>query len=50
MVHPHTISATGITDRAALAVLENHVQPDGSIYVPKVLRSYLGGQDRLGRR
>jgi seryl-tRNA synthetase len=48
MVHPHTISATGITDRAALAVLENHVQADGSIYVPKVLRSYLGGRERLG--
>jgi len=48
MIHPHTISATGITDRAALAVLENHVQPDGSIYVPKALRSYLGGRERLG--
>lgn len=48
MVHPHTISATGITDRAALAVLENHVQPDGSIYVPKALRQALGGRERLG--
>ncbi|HCT76729.1 MAG TPA: serine--tRNA ligase [Micromonosporaceae bacterium] len=48
MVHPHTISSTGITDRAALAVLENHVQPDGSIYVPKALRQYLGGRERLG--
>ena len=34
-VFPHTISATGITDRAALAVLENHLQDDGSICVPK---------------
>jgi seryl-tRNA synthetase len=48
MVHPHTISSTGITDRAALAVLENHVQPDGSIYVPKALRQYVGGRERLG--
>ncbi|CAO5251604.1 serine--tRNA ligase [Frankia sp. AgKG'84/4] len=48
MVYPHTISSTGITDRAALAVLENHVQPDGSIYVPKALRQYLGGRERLG--
>lgn len=47
-VHPHTISATGITDRAALAVLENHVQPDGSIYVPKALRRYLGDREYLG--
>jgi seryl-tRNA synthetase len=48
-IYPHTISSTGITDRAALAVLENHVQPDGSIYVPKALRAYLGGQERLGK-
>lgn len=48
-VHPHTISSTGITDRAALAVIENHVQPDGTIYVPKALRPYLGGSELLGR-
>jgi seryl-tRNA synthetase len=46
-VFPHTISATGITDRAALAVLENHLQDDGSIYVPKALRPYMGGLDRI---
>jgi hypothetical protein len=48
MIHPHMISATGITDRAALSVLENHVQDHGSIYVPKALRHYFGGQERLG--
>lgn len=48
MVFPHTISSTAITDRAALAVLENHLQPDGTIAVPKALRPYLGGQERLG--
>ncbi|WP_291413024.1 serine--tRNA ligase [Actinophytocola sp.] len=47
MVFPHTISATGITDRAALAILENNVQPDGSVAVPEVLRPYLGGTDRI---
>ncbi len=47
-VFPHTISSTGITDRAALAVLENHLQTDGTIAVPKALRPYLGGQERLG--
>ena len=30
-----------------LAVLENHVQPDGTIYVPKALRNYLGNRERL---
>ncbi len=47
-VFPHTISSTGITDRAAFAIMENHVQPDGTIAVPKALRPYLGGQERLG--
>ncbi|MFF4339318.1 serine--tRNA ligase [Kitasatospora sp. NPDC001540] len=49
-VLPHTISSTGITDRAALAILENHVQADGTIYIPKALRPYLGGQEWIGRR
>lgn len=47
MVFPHTISATGITDRAVLAILENSVQADGSVVVPEVLRSYLGGLERI---
>jgi seryl-tRNA synthetase len=46
--HPHTISATGITDRAALAILENNLQVDGTIMIPKVLRPYMGGQERIG--
>jgi seryl-tRNA synthetase len=48
-VLPHTISSTGITDRAALAVIENHVRSDGTIHIPKALRPYLGGQERIGR-
>lgn len=46
-VFPHNLSATGITDRAALAILDNYVEPDGSVIVPKVLRSYLGGMERI---
>jgi len=46
-VHPHTISSTGITDRAVLAILENHIQEDDTITVPKALRPYLGGRERL---
>lgn len=47
-IHPHTISSTGITDRAVLAIMENHVQADGSIYVPKALRPFLDGAEKLG--
>lgn len=48
-IFPHTISSTGITDRAALAILENNLQDDGTVAIPKVLQPYLGGQEVIGR-
>ena len=33
--------------RTIIAILENHQQADGSVYVPKALRPYLGGQEYL---
>ncbi|MFG2882890.1 serine--tRNA ligase [Streptomyces sp. NPDC048297] len=33
--------------RTIVAILENHQQADGSVYVPKVLRPYLGGREVL---
>lgn len=45
--HPHTISATAITDRAALAIMENNQQADGSIVIPKALQKYLNGQEKI---
>ena len=33
--------------RTIIAILENHQQADGSVYVPKALRPYLGGQEFL---
>lgn len=38
----HTISATAMTDRAAIAILENNQQPDGTVIVPEVLRPLTG--------
>ena len=38
----HTISATAITDRAIIAILENNQRADGSVVVPEVLRPYTG--------
>ncbi|MFA4945262.1 MAG: serine--tRNA ligase [Lentisphaeria bacterium] len=38
----HTISATAVTDRVALAILEHYQQADGSVLVPEVLRPYTG--------
>lgn len=38
----HTISATAMTDRAVIAILENFQQADGSVIIPEVLRPYCG--------
>jgi seryl-tRNA synthetase len=41
---PHTISATGFTDRHVLAIIENFQQPDGSVAIPTNLQPYMDGQ------
>lgn len=46
--HPHTISATMITDRALLAMLELNQQADGSVRVPEALRPFVGGRTQIG--
>jgi seryl-tRNA synthetase len=42
-----TLNGTLGTTRWIVAILENHQQPDGSVYVPKGLRPYLGGLELL---
>jgi len=42
----HTLNGSGIAvGRALIAVLENYQNADGSITIPEVLRSYMGGKD-----
>jgi seryl-tRNA synthetase len=44
----HTLNGSGIAvGRALVAVIENYQNADGSITVPAVLRSYMGGLERL---
>ena len=44
----HTLNGSGLAvGRALVAVLENNQNADGSVTVPDVLRSYLGGLERL---
>ena len=48
-VFVHTLNGSGIAvGRALIAVLENYQNQDGSITVPEVLRSYMGGADKIG--
>jgi seryl-tRNA synthetase len=47
--HVHTLNGSGVAvGRALVAVLENYQQADGSIVVPKALRPYMGGVERIG--
>ena len=44
----HTLNGSGLAvGRTLVAVLENCQQADGSIAIPEVLRSYMGGLERL---
>lgn len=44
----HTLNNTVVAPpRMLIAFLENHLQPDGSVYIPPVLRPYMGGKDKI---
>jgi seryl-tRNA synthetase len=45
----HTLNGSGLAlPRVLIALLENYQQEDGSVTIPRVLRPYLGGQERIG--
>jgi seryl-tRNA synthetase len=45
----HTLNGSALAvGRTLVAILENYQQADGSIVVPQVLRSYMGGLAKLG--
>jgi seryl-tRNA synthetase len=44
----HTLNGSGLAvGRTLVAILENYQQADGSVLVPKVLRPYMGGLERI---
>lgn len=46
----HTLNGSGLaTSRVLPAILENNQQADGSIVVPKALRPYMGGLERIAK-
>ena len=45
----NTLNGSGLAiGRTLLAIMENYQQADGSIEVPEVLHSYMGGQTQIG--
>jgi seryl-tRNA synthetase len=46
----HTLNGSGVAvGRALVAVMENYQEEDGSITIPKALRPYMRGADRIER-
>ena len=46
----HTLNGSGLADtRVIIAILENYQQADGSVIIPEVLRSYMGGAEVITR-
>jgi len=46
--HVHTLNGSGVAvGRALIAVMETYQQADGSIAVPEVLQSYMGGMKKI---
>lgn len=49
--YAHTLNNTVVAPpRMLIALLENHYQPDGSVVIPKVLRPYMGGTEKLEKK
>ena len=47
----HTLNGSGLAiGRTWLAILENYQQADGTVRVPKVLQSYMGGTEVMERQ
>lgn len=47
----HTLNATALaTGRTIVAILENYQQEDGSVIMPKILRKYMGGIEKIRPR
>ena len=48
MYLPHTLNNTVVAPpRMLIALLENNLQSDGSVLIPKVLQPYMGGTEKL---
>ncbi len=46
---PHTLNGSGVAlARLVPAILENYQNPDGTVTIPEVLRTYMGGVEKIG--
>ena len=48
---PHTLNNTVVAPpRMLIAFLENHLQADGSVTIPKALQPYMGGMEKIVKK
>ncbi|HKY52428.1 MAG TPA: serine--tRNA ligase [Candidatus Limnocylindria bacterium] len=48
--HPHILNASGVAlPRLMISIIENYQQADGSVVIPKVVRPYMRGRERIAR-
>ena len=46
--HVHILNASGVAlPRLMIAIMENYQRTDGSLEIPRVVRSYMGGRDKI---
>ena len=46
----HTLNNTVVAPpRMLIAFLENHLQADGTVFIPEALRPYMGGKDKIAK-
>jgi seryl-tRNA synthetase len=46
--HVHILNASGLAlPRLMIAIMENYQRPDGSLEIPKPVRSYMGGREKI---
>jgi seryl-tRNA synthetase len=47
-MHVHTLNNTALaTSRILVAIIENYQNEDGTITIPKVLRPYMYGKEKI---
>lgn len=47
----HTLNGSGLAvGRTLVAILENYQQEDGSVVIPKALKPYMSGMDRIAKK
>ena len=44
----HILNASGVAlPRLMIAIMENYQQKDGSLLIPKAVRAYVGGREKI---